>query len=147
MTAIEIKYHIDQYVTRLSDPEDRWDRDDTAGDITIQGINIVDKASYKDIDVPIEVTEGEIYYLLWADYNTGDSFGHDGNQFEAIDLFTTSKAAYLARRQLLAANKSSGIYTRDDGTNIQIYLPWEGYFESLNDLNVTEVIADDCRRR
>lgn len=134
-------YSIDRFVTRNCDPNDEWDRDDTAASIDILGIRVSTTNGYGSIPVDFEIDPAKTYYLLWADYDTGDSFGRDGNQLEIIDLFETETAAMVAQQELLstAENKYSTKYTRNSGSKITYYKPWEGYFEYLNALNISPV--------
>lgn len=132
---IEVDYTRDVYVTIKRDPEDSWSRDSTAANITVHGIKLVKNAQYRDITVPFDVDINKSYILLWADYNTGDSFGSDRNLTEFIDLFETVEAAEAARKALETATGDAQ-YTREDGSVVQMGVPWHGYFESLNSINL-----------
>lgn len=143
MTAkFSVDYDRYTYVTREGDPEDRWDRDDTAADITVNGVRLTDR--YFDVVLPTTYDPSKPLFLLWANYNTGDSFGHDRNQTEWIDIFQDEQkaneaAATLAKCTDRNYSNYSGTYIRDDGTSCTVHLPWLGYFESLNDVIVTPV--------
>lgn len=141
MTALRINHTRREYVTRPRDPDDRWDNDSTEALIYIHSITEVKKADYKDVDVSFSVEHGKDYYVLWADYDTGDSFGRYCNQLELIDVFQTYAAADKARKELeeLGEECYSREYTRDDGAIISIHIPWAGYFESLNSINIDSV--------
>lgn len=139
-THIRVDYDERRYVTRARSPGDEWDRDDTAADISINGIEIVPEARYRDITVPFDVDINKSYILLWADYNTGDSFGHDENYVEFIDLFETIERAQAARKALENSTGYSCTYVREDGSEISTSIPWDGYFESLNELRL-EVVS------
>ena len=140
-THIRVQYDEYRHVTRDAYPDDSWDRGDTAADICIHAIEIVPERMYRDITVPFEVLRGKKYYLLWADYDTGDSFGRDENQVEFIDLFETVEDANTARDALLGVKGYNGTYIRQDGTKITVHIPWYGYFEHLNSINITPVYA------
>ena len=132
-------YRTDNDDGETSDDAYRY-RGTSQADITIQGIAI--SGRYSDIAVPFDVVPNQPYYLLWADYSTGDSFGSDDNQHEWIDLYQTPEAAWAAQRILQAAS-NKGLYaikyTRDCGTVIELCMPWVGYFENLNNINVETV--------
>lgn len=140
-TKFEVVYERHTYVTREGDPEDRWDRDDTAADISIDGVRLSER--YFDVVLPTDYDPSKPLYLLWANYNTGDSFGHDANQTEWIDIFQDEQKAYAAAKALESFkddnNTYSGTYIRDDGSSCTVHLPWLGYFESLNSVNVERV--------
>lgn len=138
-SIVEVVFDREERITRARDPDDKWDNDCTEADISVHGIKVVDEENYRHMAVPFKVVSGQTYYLLWADYNTGDSFGSYGNQVEFVDLFQTYEAAEIAKQELLSSKKYSTKYTRDDGTRIDFYIPWEGYFESLNELNIESV--------
>ncbi len=138
MTNIEVNYGRREYVTRRA-TEDQWDRDDTAADISVYSISRKAEIGYRDISVGFDVVPGQNYWLLWADYNTGDSFGRDENIVEFIDLYQSPEAAEKAKKELSDKAGYSLPYTRDDGDVVSIHIPWEGYFESLNSLNITMV--------
>lgn len=127
------------YVTCEGDPESRWDRDDTAADIYVDGVRPVGSDDYYDVTLPSPMDESKRLYLLWADYDTGDSFGRDCNRFEAIDLFQSYERAQEASNALNAGESYSVDYARDDGSIITYCRPWVGYFENLNALHVEEV--------
>jgi hypothetical protein len=134
MAYIQVDYNRYEYVTREGNPDDRWDRDDTAADITINDIRIVTTDQYHDIAVPFEIDPDKSYFLLWADYDAGDSFGNDANQVEFIDLFETEEKAVEAQKWL--EKPESVGYIRENGAGVTLYKPWTGYFENLNSINV-----------
>lgn len=142
MTKFYVKYDRYEYITRECDPEDQWDRDDTAAEITVTGVVISKGNEYFDVALPQDYDPSKPLYLLWADYDTGDSFGRDGNRFEAVDLFQDRDMADAAKSEL-ERSESEG-YTRDDGTYIKYYKCWDGYFEYLNDLHVEPVTVYSC---
>ncbi|WEM34355.1 hypothetical protein [Xanthomonas phage X1] len=144
-THVRIDYDEHRYVTRAGSPDDRWDRDDTAADISINGIEIVSEAGYRDLSVPFDVDINKSYILLWADYNTGDSFGHDRNYVEFIDLFETIERAQAARKALEEGTSYTRSYVREDGTGVSTSIPWAGYFESLNELRLDVVSVSRFR--
>lgn len=134
ISHVEIKYDEHRYVTREVDPDDCWDRNDTEATYTFHGLCLVDKNSYSDLTVPFDIKPDTTYYLVYADYDTGDSFGRDGNQLEFIDLFESFQMANEAivdiKDNTLGFETS---YTRNNGIKIEhIHAPWVGYFEYLN---------------
>lgn len=143
MTQIFIPYRRHEHTTRERDETDSWDRGDSAASIYMGNAIFTSDDSYKDgqwIEVPISFVPGRKYFLLWADYNTGDSFGTSHNQIEIIDIFRYRREADRWRLHLLRdSSRHSETYRRADGSPSSLYKPWSGYFESLNDLNIEEV--------
>lgn len=142
MSTIEVNYWRNQYVTAKADPEDDWDRDNTAADWGINSISVKDKNGYRDLTVNFDIEEDVPYYLVVADYGTGDSFGRDDNQLEFIDLFQDEDTAWKARKEIMAAKDYTAHWTRDDGSRASCSCPWEGYFEHLNDITIHKVYRD-----
>ena len=131
-------------VTRESDPDDRWDRDDTAFILTNirveptdedQGnspYNVFGYSRVFDFSVPDDVTK---VHLVFAEYSTGDTFGHEDGQIVVFEAFTEDyQANHLAQRLREATGYSIG---NDHGEDY--YVPWNGYFESLSEVRVVEL--------
>jgi len=142
MTHLRIDVNREEYYTAEPNPRDSWDNGCSAASIEINGMYVMHDSQYRDITVDFDVVRGRNYYLLWADYCTGDSFGTYDNCFEAIDVFETWEAADAARQALLnTEGRYNGCYTRENGKQVSMSLPWVGYFEHLNDLNIQKVRA------
>jgi hypothetical protein len=127
--------------TRESDPDDRWDRDDTAFVLTgirvepsdeEQSNNVFGYDRVFDFSAADDATK---VYLVYAEYSTGDTFGREEGQVIAFDTFEFDyQANKLASRLRTAEGYSLG---NDHGEDY--YIPWNGYFESLTDVSVTEL--------
>lgn len=148
MSKIDILYDRWSYVTRERDPEDEWDNDSTAADWTVHGLKLVEDKAYSEMTVAFDVVKGKTYYLVMADYGTGDSFGSYDNYLEFVDLFQTHEAAKAAELALLTPppkdpnnwySTYQRTYVRDNGESVTVSVPWEGYFDHLNDLHILEV--------
>jgi len=137
------KYH---WVTREADPNDPWDRIETESDISVNGVYLVQKG-FRHLTVPFEVVPGRGYWLVWVDYGTGDSFSHDRNQFEAVDLFedyelaqACGKACEVLEEELNGKYDYNSLqYERQNGEHVKVHAPWLGYFENLNRVEVQYV--------
>lgn len=131
-------------VTRESDPDDKWDRDDTCQSHNIKGFEIVDadrKYGY-DFEVPFKIDPEKEYYLVAVYYDTGDSFGRDENVIDMIDLYDDINIATEVKRRILD-NDNKGSYSvtilNPQGKEYQISTSWVGYFEHLNDVEIHRV--------
>lgn len=125
-------------VTREAREGDDYDRGNT---LTTWSIGDTISLEYREGHwnagtASIEIKEGVDYFLLYAIYSTGDSFGHDErNRMELVDLFTDRETAKAAAKSLNDEN----FYINQNGETVDYYRPWCGYFESLDELEVVEV--------
>jgi hypothetical protein len=121
------------------DLEDEWDREDETHEIEIHGIEVSDK--YYHILVGYEIDPKAEYYLLYAVYSTGDSFHRENGLHEYIDLFRTEEEAKLAEAAFEKAPRNQDYieYTSSCGITVPYRVPWNGYFESLNYIDVKKV--------
>lgn len=130
------------------DADDEWSRDSYYESHTVRGIKEVKEKDY--FDLPLEDGEGPIY-LLYAIYDTGDSFGRDEGRFEAVMLHHDRSIAEENRRRILEQNRQyeqsrghnmedySVTLLTDSGKEFQISTPWNGYFEDLSTVEIEEV--------
>jgi len=115
---IEFEVNQTSWVTHAADPEDRWDRDSTDGDVSIHSAKLVSEQSYDSLPAPDDVDTGSTIYLVWAKYGTGDSFGSDGGKYELLEMCLSQEEA----------DKRAKYYE-----NVRDYsVPWHGYFEWLD---------------
>lgn len=143
-TFLRVNSERHEYVTREGDRDDEWDRDDTASDWTFRNVYIVDEKSNWDLVLPFDVKEGDDVWVVSAVYSTGDSFGRDDRAcVEYIDGFLDKHKARACARAIEASRKSyddrtekNAEWIREDGSEAKLdYVPWNGYFESLDDVN------------
>lgn len=137
MSYFKVIVDIDEYYTREPNDDDKWDSGETAAHISVNGVEFAEH--YFDLVLPTEYDPLKPLFVLWANYDTGDSFGQYCNKFEAVDIFQDRARAEAAQEALTGSKKYSASYVRDDGTTIQYACPWHGYFENLNYLEVEEV--------
>lgn len=154
-TYLKVNDNVTYETTEYADPDDDWDRDNTAEYHHITGVEIVDKKDRWDLCVPFEVDPDRSYYLLYAIYDTGDSFGRDEGRIELIDLYQDREVAmanaaridaharkYDSTRWGSAREEMDEPYTvklmNDAGEECQVHTPWNGYFERLS---YTEVLC------
>lgn len=149
-----VKVECKSYTENLGgyDPEYRWSRDSTHTENTVTGISIPRKSYDKDLCVDFEVKEGVTYYLLWADYETGDSFGRDSGQTEWVALYESKDIAEKAANILRdnydnKRNQYEVTIPLTENKEMSFYIPWKGYFEHLNYLEVTPVELSETSSR
>ena len=139
--GVKLEVVYDEYTTNLGgyDPDNRWTRDSTDREITITGIEIVDKCF--DTVCQDDVVIGDQVGLLWATYSTGDSFGEDGGQTEFIQVLPLSKMHILKQNAetIMSANNadSQSVKLLDAyGETYKMGCPWYGYFENLQSIYI-----------
>lgn len=135
---VEIEYDCHGHTTRECDHTDSWDRGDTSTTWYVTGVKLVDKVGYKVIAYPGELKPGDTINLLYAVYSTGDSFGSDEDG--SIEFISVHKDAELAFKNKTKLKNDHDTIIHDDGTEEKIYVPWNGYFESLSYLSVDQFI-------
>lgn len=157
------RFHLldETYVEQTTEPDTSGDgycdRGETYTDHSILGI-CPDKHGdiVTDIDVPVDGTA----YLVYVVWSTGDSFGHDAcKNLTAVHLFDSREKAEacakaiedhaeLKRRleyQTRKTRESRGFsefsvkYIGNDGTEMTEYAGWNGYFESVDRVDVEQV--------
>lgn len=148
MATCEIKVVVDTQmdITRYSDPDERWDANDTCSSHNILGIEEVkNEHDYSDLTLPFEIEKSK-EYLLYCVYSTGNSFGRsEHSEIEHIGLYKTEEEAKYNQKQI---DKHYQNYTDDHvkfdensynvnlkneiGTEYKLCAPWCGYFESLS---------------
>lgn len=136
VSYVNITDEVDTWVTVESDGQMYGQGECTAQSHTITGLQLAE-GKYGDIGVPFKVVEGETYYLLWASYNTGDSFSHQEGLVCFIDLFQSKEVAEENAKRCTAKLEEYSVCIKlDDGREYKMHAPWEGYFESLNFIEV-----------
>lgn len=109
-----------------------------------------------DVISSIDFNPGSLLYVVWAEWNSGDSFGvsHKGGT-EAYGIFADYKSAIefsewlknrdvplfiLSSREKTVEEKARCEFETSDGQSFDIvFIPWIGYFESLHDIHITPV--------
>jgi hypothetical protein len=134
-------------VTRPHDPEDQWSGEDTYTSHSIEGIEIVKKNEYYDLETEFKILPNKDYYLLYAIYSTGDSFSHHEGKIDYIYLYKTASKAEAAKTILENHDTESKDWDErfnktiktEKGKNLKLYISWAGYFESLTSVNIEMV--------
>lgn len=135
-TYIKFDVSVYRWSTGGYDPDDEWSRDSTDGVVSIIGATITSKDGYDTLGTDAELKKGDTIYLVWAQYSTGDTFGNDGGQYELLEVHT-DKAVADARREMY---ENLGDNRSEDVGQCVGYVPWLGYFESLDFVQVDEFV-------
>lgn len=124
----------------------------------ILGIESVEDNSYFDLATNEELFCGVKYFLVYACYSAGDSFGWSTGNIEYIKIFHSLSEAKLFKEDLELLEKycksdfkeQKPLYLDEVSTEYNwnrkfkyfgesFCLPWGGYFESLEDVDIKEV--------
>lgn len=118
------------------------------------GVSLDKSLFYYPEEVPIDfnVSKGDVVYVVWAEYSSGDSFGYgEGKYVDIIHIFKSKDLARDAYQSLLNTSVKehdkdwyeSWIvrFKSDSGEEIIYHRPWLGYFDSLDEIHVEEAIV------
>ena len=96
---------------------------------------------YPDITSHLDIEEGELCFVVWAEWSSGDSFGtaHDGNA-EALAIFTDVKSAKEFQEKVLNSGEYSVKFTTPDVQVHNVRCPWTGYFEELTEIHIEQTV-------
>lgn len=123
------------YSDEPSDEEDEWYRPNSYTDHEITGFKI--DSGYFDLATDFVPEYNTPYYLLFAVWSSGDSFGYDsGAYIEYFGLFENEEIAKLNEQRI--NDKKENLLT-DFGMDIPLHIPWDGYFDGLDYLRIEKV--------
>ena len=126
---------------------------------SIRSISISKKNGLFDLVINDDIDTTKSLYLLYAEYSQGNSFGNESGCIEYIKLFKSLEEANLFKNELEKFEKysESNFIEEDLKPSLfevtskypfersfeyfgeKFYLPWGGYFESLDLLDVIEL--------
>ena len=95
--------------------------------------------TYPDITSSLDIKEGELCFVVWAEWSSGDSFGtaYDGNT-EALAIFTDVQSVKEFKEKVLNNGEYSIKFTTSDGQIHDVRCPWTGYFETLTGIHIEQ---------
>lgn len=128
-------------VTREHDPSDRWSGEDTHTEHHIEGVAIASKKSSWDLIVNFELKFEKDYCLVFAIYNSGDSFSHHSGKIAFVGLYESDEDAEAVKKILEVPCKEND-YGREIGLHGKketFFMPWNDYFSSLTYIEVQGV--------
>lgn len=126
-----VKFEVkrNEWITRVKDPDDGWSHDSTDATVEIVQAALVNDDGYDILGIDKELNIGDICFLIWAQYSTGDSFGVYGGQYTLLEI-TTDRDDATARAKHYKEIKDYSV-------------PWNGYFERLDFIEVTSFTLGD----
>lgn len=145
ITKITIVDDVHTGTTREPD-DDGWDRGNSVEYHNITGFYVSEENMSFDLSIPFTPKKDTPYYLVYIDYNTGDSFGHDEGLVRFVELFQSEEKAEELERKIdkdYRENKEKFTtieYLLDDGKEARFYTgDYKGYFDSLNSVNIKKI--------
>lgn len=150
MTKVYVGYESSTHYSDY-DSDDPWDRPDTQN--TVYGWfatvghddNKGNTYNFHSADFDIDNIEpGIILHIVYVDYDTGDTFGHDSGQICILDAFTDFKKADKLVKAISGDYKNDPEYSSTGYITVsgkEYYTgAWKGYFESMNYCSIETVM-------
>lgn len=128
------------YQTTIREPsDDEWDSGDTRNewDFPISCSLVKSENSNENFFIHDEVKSGDRVYLLYAIWGTGDSFGHSEACYCTCIYASVNHLKVQFAKQLIDKNI---LFLPDNCVLSSI--PWSGYFDSLDYLDIITLIVD-----
>ena len=148
LASIHIQSEVYTETTRERDINDEWDGGEISKTHNILGFTWgVD--IYGDLQTDLYPQPNKEYYLVYVDYDTGDSFSVSRGERFYVQLYENKEKAQRLCEKIRTFN-----YLNRGQTNLevefncsktyQIYCPWIGYFEHFNyvDIEVVKMLED-----
>jgi len=92
------------------------------------------------------------YYLLFVEFETGDSFVYHEGIIEYVGLYTNKQRAQDNAYRIKEHHNSNGakfgskeypeisvVLLSDDGKEFSMETPWNGYFESIKNIEILKM--------
>ena len=105
----------------------------------------IDKSQSPDANCIHDIQVGEVAYVVWVEYSSGDSFGHSEGNYEIIAVLKDFNEAENLAKAIRAHEDSEEyefLWTSSDGQQVFYgFAPWSGYFEHISDIHVESAIV------
>lgn len=134
-----LKFEVDQRSWNVGghDPDDEWSRDSYDGEASVVSAQLAKVDGYDTLGTEHNFNVGDVCYLVWAQYSTGDTFGRDGGKYELLEVWPTREKAEERKKFYEELTDERSL---DVGQAIG-YVPWLGYFESLDYVEVKALVV------
>jgi len=131
---VDIEKHCDHY-KHDGEKYGSWSSSYTNNLKTVKIIKNDNSNNGEPIDFDVDV--GDTVYVIWAEYSSGDSFGHsDRGSTEILQVYKSLNKAKLAHDMLEKSRKYECKIFSEVGEEVKCFIPWIGYFESLDKLHL-----------
>lgn len=140
--SVEVRVSVETWVSREPDPEDRWDQGDEHGTVTGVEVRYIPgneaKETFLGSQFNVDAQPGDVVFVVLADYESGNTFGRSGGQYQLLDVFTDVKDAYALAKA--AQDVEHGDFNLIHAGK-EYYVSWTGYFESLQAIRVMTALV------
>lgn len=145
MSILYVELDTRRTFTRTPDGNDSWDIGDTTTEIEYLGLRSFDwsydnRTTRSRINTQDDIKTGDTVAVVVLRYTTGCTFGTQTWNAEVLDAFLNPKDAVGLCDALVKAHKK-GEYTVTYNGKEYYAGAWTGYFESINDIEIREVIV------
>ncbi|QIG69422.1 hypothetical protein EVB79_052 [Rhizobium phage RHph_N3_13] len=134
---IYLEDHETTYTTREPYSDDEWDNGDSQTDHFFGDAYLEEKKERWDEYIEVsdgEYQRGDTVHLVVVVYSTGCTFGSNGGA--CVEIVSAHKEFENAMEaEEIVSNCDGGAIELPDGYKID-YIPWLGYFESLDYVNI-----------
>jgi len=142
------KVEIDSCCTHSEQSDEEYGPWEESYSNSLQG-HATKTEEYPDVASIHDVKPGTNVLIVWAEWSTGDSFGHADNRgTEVLGLFLDMESAKALADGLKKDGQSWRTGSKkqaSDGYKVRTpdgqvfesgFAPWNGYFESLSDIHI-----------
>lgn len=121
--------NFESYEDVIREGSGEWDNGETSRTWTIpNSFDVTKKFGYTSEPLSFTPVPGNDYFMVYAIWSTGDSFGVYGQAHcEAFGIFESYEEA------------AKKLFRLQNPTKKDSYRPWKGYFESLDKLDIQKV--------
>lgn len=100
-----------------------------------------DKPSYKSYPYAgPDIEPGTPVFVVYVVWSSGDSFGSDTRGSYEFMSVTTDMSRAIRNMDALR-KEGKAVIENDNGTTMEVsWKPWDGYFESLDELSIATVL-------
>lgn len=152
MKKLNVNYSKWEYQAQGANPDDDWDRGITDSTISLKNLQEVGE----DVSDIVAEKDSDNYYFLYVIFETGDSFGREGGNFEPIGAYVDFDVAEKNRssieehynyfqsslvkkdreKEKRLGSLCSINLLRENGDEFSMHVPWTGFFEFLQTVEI-----------
>lgn len=136
------KVDIEQYCNYYRASEELYGDWEESNTNNFKSVSKADE--YPDIVSSLDIKEGSLCFVVWAEWSSGNSFGrsYNGNA-EALAIFVDPESAEQFRDKVSKAKEDREYimeFSTNDGQEHSVRCPWFGYFEDLTDIHIEQTV-------